>query len=161
MLNGHLDGPRQPRAGRGRFGRLGLLASALASFSGALGCSLVVDAERRHFTLCSAGHPPPMLALPEQRTTLLDVSPSPPIGVQLARAREDVTVALEPGATVGCYTDGLIERRGEPIDHGLDRLRTAFRAGAPETVCGLVMADMIGASTVEDDTALLVFRRTA
>ncbi len=68
---------------------------------------------------------------------------------------------LLPGTTVGCYTDGLIERRSEPIDRGLERLRAAFYAGLPEDVCSSVMAQLIGSAAVEDDTALLVFRRVA
>jgi serine phosphatase RsbU (regulator of sigma subunit) len=71
----------------------------------------------------------------------------------------DVESELAPGTTVGCYTDGLIERRGEAIDRGLERLRAAFYAGAPEDVCSTVMSELIGSSPVEDDTALLVFRR--
>ena len=44
---------------------------------------------------------------------------------------------------------------------GLERLRGAFVAGDPEEVCRDVMRDVIGSSTVEDDTALLVVRRTS
>ena len=68
---------------------------------------------------------------------------------------------LEPGATLGCYTDGLIERRLERVDEGLERLRRSFRAGPAEEVCRIVMSELIGGSTVEDDTALLVVRRRA
>ena len=62
---------------------------------------------------------------------------------------------------MGCYTDGLVERRDESIDHRLERLRAAFYAGAVEDVCGTVIAELIGPEAVEDDTALLVFRRAA
>jgi hypothetical protein len=71
----------------------------------------------------------------------------------------DVVCKLGSGTTVGCYTDGLIERRVEPIDRGLERLRAAFYAGDAEDVCRSVMGDLIGSSAVEDDTVLLVFRR--
>jgi hypothetical protein len=53
----------------------------------------------------------------------------------------------------------LIERRDESIDVGLERLRTAFQNGDPDVVCSSVMAQLIGSSNVQDDTALLVFRR--
>ena len=44
-----------------------------------------------------------------------------------AGAREDVedgTAALEPGDRIVLYTDGLVERRREPIDESLERLRS-------------------------------------
>ena len=113
------------------------------------------------FTVSTTGHLPPVIALPGQDATFLDCPPSPPIGAHVASRHIDVVCELGPGTTVGCYTDGLIERRVEPIDRGLERLRAAFYAGDVEDVCSSVMADLIGASTVEDDTALLVFRRVA
>ena len=73
--------------------------------------------------------------------------------------RSTSTVDLLPGSTVGCFTDGLVERRGESIDVGLERLRASFGAGEPEQVCNAVMSELIGSSHVYDDTALLVFRR--
>jgi serine phosphatase RsbU (regulator of sigma subunit) len=61
--------------------------------------------------------------------------------------------------TIGCYTDGLIERRTEPLTLGLERLRQSFVAGDAESVCASVMTDLIGSTQIEDDTALLVCRR--
>ena len=111
--------------------------------------------------LSSSGHLPPVMAAPGHDATILDCPPSPPIGSHLSGLNTDTVHALVPGATVGCFTDGLVERRSEVIDVGLDRLRAAFFAGNPEEVCSSVMAQLIGSSRVEDDTALLVFRRMA
>ncbi len=122
---------------------------------------LTVASDLDSFTVSTTGHLPPVIALPGQDATLLDCPPSPPIGAHVASQHIDVVCELGPGTTVGCYTDGLIERRVESIDRGLERLRTAFYAGDVEDVCSSVMADLIGPSTVEDDTALLVFRRVA
>jgi len=44
-------------------------------------------------------------------------------------------VALPEGAVMVLYTDGLIERRGEGLDEGMERLRGAFRPDSPEAVC--------------------------
>jgi phosphoserine phosphatase RsbU/P len=109
----------------------------------------------------STGHLPPVMAMPGHDATILNCSPSPPIGSHLSGHPIDTVQALVPGTTVGCFTDGLVERRSEVIDVGLDRLRAAFFAGDPEEVCSSVMAQLIGSSHVEDDTALLVFRRIA
>ena len=112
-------------------------------------------------TWSSTGHLPPVMAVPGHDATILDCSPSPPIGSHVSGRHIDTVRGLVPGTTVGCFSDGLVERRSEVIDVGLDRLRAAFFAGHPEEVCSTVMAELIGSTRVEDDTALLVFRRIA
>jgi serine phosphatase RsbU (regulator of sigma subunit) len=121
---------------------------------------LVVDADRTVITLASAGHPPPVGAQPAQEADFLDCRPSPPIGVDRTTAHVTVSHPLEPGFTVAAYTDGLFERRTAPLDTQLDRLRRSVHAGPPQLVASDVMDEMIGTHVVEDDTALLVFRRT-
>lgn len=69
----------------------------------------------------SAGHPPPLLLTPGQAPRLLPTLPDPPIGVTAAR-RADQRLVLPERSTVVLYTDGLIERSGEPINVGLARL---------------------------------------
>ena len=57
------------------------------------------------------------------------------------------------------YTDGLVERRGEPLDDGFDRLLVVGQdlAGlSTEQACDLLL-DRLG-HDAEDDVALLVFR---
>ena len=121
---------------------------------------LTVAPDLSRITISSTGHPPPILAAPGAPSMVVDCKPSAPIGAQVSTSRVDVEVALRPGDTVACYTDGLIERRREPLDEGLERLRRAVVAGPPEEVCRRVMRELIGSSGVEDDTALLVFRKT-
>jgi serine phosphatase RsbU (regulator of sigma subunit) len=59
------------------------------------------------------------------------------------------------------YTDGLIERSGQLIDEGLERLRRAVVAESPEAVCAAVMGDLVGSEPARDDIALLTIRRQA
>jgi serine phosphatase RsbU (regulator of sigma subunit) len=118
-----------------------------------------VAADLSGFTVASLGHLPPVIALPGQDVAILACPPSPPIGAPLPSPPVDVVRPLDAGTTVGCYTDGLVERRWQSIDDGLEQLRAAFFAGDPEDVCAAVMSDLIGTSAVQDDTALLVFRR--
>ena len=48
---------------------------------------------------------------------------SPPLGSALPGApRGEAVATLPKGALLLLYTDGLVERRSEPIDEGLDRL---------------------------------------
>jgi sigma-B regulation protein RsbU (phosphoserine phosphatase) len=110
-------------------------------------------------TICLAGHPPPVMALPGQPATLLHIPASPPIGVHGEVRRTQVEVEVAPGATFGFYTDGLVERRTEAIDVGLERLRASFHAGPLQNVCSTVMAELIGSLNADDDIALLAFRR--
>jgi serine phosphatase RsbU (regulator of sigma subunit) len=73
-------------------------------------------------------------------------------------ARRSTAVELPPGALLVCYTDGLVERRGQVIDVGIDRLTATVRADDAEVVCAEIMA----ASDVEqptDDVAVLAVRR--
>jgi sigma-B regulation protein RsbU (phosphoserine phosphatase) len=121
---------------------------------------LVIESDLSSFTLSSAGHLPPVVAEPGHDTVVLDCEPAPPIGSHISVPHINVHHELREDMTVGCFTDGLIERRSEPITFGLERLRQSFRAGDAESVCADVMIDLIGTTKVEDDTALLVFRRT-
>jgi serine phosphatase RsbU (regulator of sigma subunit) len=59
------------------------------------------------------------------------------------------------------YTDGLIERRGESIDAGLERLSQSVTDTRPEVVCRNVMFRLIGDRLPDDDVALMVVRRAA
>jgi hypothetical protein len=60
-------------------------------------------------------------------------------------------------------TDGLLERRGEDIEAGLDRLREVVGAHRPEdgseALCRRVVGDLAGGH-LDDDVALLAVRLT-
>ena len=56
------------------------------------------------------------------------------------------------------YTDGLVERRGEPLEIGLERLRAAASSASPRQVAHTIMHDLVGNTDPEDDVALLVMR---
>ena len=71
----------------------------------------------------AAGHPPALLIDPRGTTPL---PPGRPLLAALRRRGPRTahgTAVLAPGATLLLYSDGLVERRGEEIDRGLDRLR--------------------------------------
>jgi serine phosphatase RsbU (regulator of sigma subunit) len=120
----------------------------------------LVDPSLEQFVVSSAGHLPPVIAEPGTPARLLALRPGPPIGSHVGARQHDLTVELPPGTAVACYTDGLVERRHEIIDHGLERLRAAFHAGPLESVCTTLMAELVGSDVVHDDIALLTFRRT-
>src|ERR671916_953926 len=113
--------------------------------------------ERLH--LSSAGHPPPVLALPDHPAVLLDVPSDHPIGVPGGLRRRATTIRLPPGALLCLYTDGLVERRGASLDAGLERLCASVAADSVDSVCAKVMAQLIGDDAPGDDVAILAVRR--
>ena len=109
--------------------------------------------------ICSAGHYPPVIASPGRPAEQADVPPGLLIGAGPGVRRRVVTVGISPGTHLCFYTDGLIERRDQRIDHGLARLCQAIKAEPPDTACATVMAALVGSEPVLDDIALLIFRR--
>jgi phosphoserine phosphatase RsbU/P len=120
----------------------------------------MVSPSRRHIRVCSAGHLPPIIARPGQPAVLADVTPNVLIGVAGPKRRQVSTLDFPPGAVLCLYTDGLVERRDQPIDQGIGRLRAAVTAAEPEAGCVSVMAAMTDYSPHTDDVALLMLRRT-
>lgn len=110
-------------------------------------------------TVAVAGHPLPVIAESDGPAYFIDAPVSPPLGVTTYSPRSAV-VELPVGAVLLAYTDGLVERRGEPLDVGLERLRNSMTAGDPETVCRRVMHRLIGSGPSEDDIAVLALRRS-
>jgi len=109
--------------------------------------------------ICSAGHYPPVIASPSQPAGLADIPPGLLIGAAPGAARQVATVHISPGTLMCFYTDGLIERRGRPIDHSLALLCQAVTAQDPDAACASVMAAMVGGAPAQDDIAVLMFRR--
>jgi phosphoserine phosphatase RsbU/P len=118
----------------------------------------VLDPDSGQVRISSAGHFPPVIAAPGQRGALAQIAVDPPIGVTDAPVRQVTTLALEPGAVLCLFTDGLVERRDEPIDDGITLLCETVTPGPPEGVCVLVMQALVGSQYPGDDIALLVLR---
>ncbi|GGM54787.1 SpoIIE family protein phosphatase [Dactylosporangium sucinum] len=70
-----------------------------------------------------AGHPPPLLLQPGAEPGFLWDARSGPIGTTAGRRlRSEAALTVARGSRLLLYTDGLVERRGERIQDGLDRL---------------------------------------
>jgi phosphoserine phosphatase RsbU/P len=121
----------------------------------------MISPSRGHIRICSAGHLPPIIARPGQPAAEADITPDLLIGVSTPKRRQVSTLDFPPGAVLCLYTDGLVERRDQPLDEGIARLRAAVTAQDPETACVSVMAAMAGYTPHTDDVALLVLRRTS
>ncbi len=121
----------------------------------------VFDHDLNQVHISSAGHLPPVIACPGRLARLADVGSDLMIGVAADVRRRVTSLPVEPGTLLCLYTDGLVERPGQPIDLGLDKLCQAVTAGHPDQVCAAVMAAMVGRGPARDDIALLAISRAA
>jgi serine phosphatase RsbU (regulator of sigma subunit)/anti-sigma regulatory factor (Ser/Thr protein kinase) len=119
----------------------------------------VVDPTYSRLLLSSAGHPPPVAAIPDRPGEIVEVPADLPLGVDPVRRRRTSEVPLEPGHGLFFYTDGLIERRGVSLDVGLQDLCDALWPGPPDEVCGKVMQALLGGDEAADDVAILMLTR--
>jgi anti-sigma regulatory factor (Ser/Thr protein kinase) len=83
--------------------------------------------------------------------------------VSLGDERAENAAELAAGSTLVLYTDGLVERRGENIEDGLERLRLAAAAGPsdPDALCDHLLEQLLGDEAARDDVALLVTQTAA
>ena len=116
----------------------------------------VGDVVTGELVLSSAGHFAP-LVVHAGRAEYVRCEQSPPLGTS-TKQHTATTVVLEPGSTVLMFTDGLIERRTESLDVGLERLASSAvgSEGSPDDLLDAVLGDVDG--DPEDDIALLAFR---
>jgi PAS domain S-box-containing protein len=124
-----------------------------------------VDPDTGTVAFASAGHLPPVLLDPGAAPRLFMEGGSPPLGVSApGRVRSQAAFTLEPGAGFLLYTDGLVERRTEPIDAGLERLLAAARASpgaCPAQLVETLPAAVLEPDSAADDVCLLSFRLRA
>ncbi|MFD9700923.1 PP2C family protein-serine/threonine phosphatase [Lentzea sp. NPDC059081] len=119
----------------------------------------IIDTATHRMTLALAGHLPPVVVGPGEEARFVGAPVGPPIGFDLGvSGRRSIGVDVPPGALVALYTDGLVERRGQDLDAGLELLRGAVRAVEPEAACIRVMAVMVGDQPATDDIALVAIR---
>ncbi|MCX2948937.1 PP2C family protein-serine/threonine phosphatase [Lentzea sp. NEAU-D7] len=122
----------------------------------------VIDTATHRMRLAVAGHLPPVLAAPGDESGFIAVHVGPPIGFNLgSTGRRCTDVDVPPGSLIVLYTDGLVERRGQDLDAGLERLRRAVLPMGPEAACIEVMATMVGDQPATDDIALVAIRHSS
>jgi serine phosphatase RsbU (regulator of sigma subunit)/anti-sigma regulatory factor (Ser/Thr protein kinase) len=120
----------------------------------------VVSADRGTLTLSVAGHPPPLLVLPDGTPRGLDAGLGPALGLG-AGPWDDATVALSARDTVLLYSNGLVDSRGGDPVSGTAELSAAIgelprRRRSPRDVCARAREAMVGAASSDDVTMLAV-----
>ncbi|GIF14230.1 SpoIIE family protein phosphatase [Actinoplanes teichomyceticus] len=148
--------PARTLAALDRFAALLPGASCATVFCG------VLDPANGHLRYSAAGHPPPIVALADGATALLDRGRSRPIGIRPDEPRHEAEYDLPPRTTLMLYTDGLVERRRRPLTAGIEQAAAAVRAGRRTPIDELateVMERLAPAGGYDDDVALLLYRQ--
>lgn len=106
----------------------------------------------------NAGHLPPVYVDSLGRAHLIEEPAEPPLGGVDFMSYRERTLRLEPGSTLLMYTDGLVERRGRPLEEGLEALRAASEHPwrSLDALRGDVFNDR--APVLADDLAILAVR---
>ncbi|AEW92645.1 MULTISPECIES: SpoIIE family protein phosphatase [Streptomycetaceae] len=117
----------------------------------------VYDPHRAECRISVAGHLPPVLIHPDRPPELLDLPPGAPLGVGGVPFRTSA-VPVSPGDQLLLYTDGLVEKRDEPIDVRLRAMLSLLTgARSPEENCSLLL-EALPDPGHHDDVAMLIAR---
>jgi serine phosphatase RsbU (regulator of sigma subunit)/integral membrane sensor domain MASE1 len=144
--------------------RLDRLATTIpAAVCSTMTC-LFLNPANGHAHYASAGHPPILLIDPTGKSRYLPDGRSWPLATIDTPRPHDAQTNLDPGATLLMYSDGLIERRHEPLDTGLARLQAAanqHRHTDLTNLCQRIIHDLTRDQKLHDDIVLLGITRHA
>lgn len=123
-----------------------------------------LDPESGTLEFASAGHLPMLISSPGSEPALITGGLSAPLSNMWDGVRDHETIRVPDEGMVVLYSDGLVEKRGETIQAGLDRLLASIAALHEEdaaTVCEGIFAAMGVAEQRHDDVVVLVLKRRA
>ena len=123
----------------------------------------IIDLAAETMTFATAGHPPPLLRLPDGQVRMLATANTAMIGIGNAPGRAETT-PFPPGSQLVLYTDGLVERRDRPFEQGIAHAATHL-ATLPERLTPRQLIDsfldaLLGDTKAEDDIAILVIEHS-
>jgi anti-anti-sigma factor len=141
--------------------RLDRFAGRVPSAMGSTCACAILDRTNGELTWARAGHPPILLVDRDGGARALDAGGGTVLAVPGRPPYREARAAVRSGDSLLLFTDGLVERRGEVIDDGLDRLAVAADAlrGRPaDQLAEAVVARMVEDAAPDDDVALVVVR---
>lgn len=121
----------------------------------------VLDPASRRLWYANAGHPPPVLRRPGEEARMLERGGGL-MGV-MDSVYEEHETSIADGDVLILYSDGLVERRGESIDVGLQRLAQAAASGPEDTrgLCTHLLREVLpGSAGLHDDVTAMLARVT-
>ncbi len=110
----------------------------------------------------NAGHPAALAFSPLGGARFLEGARSTPLGALKGAPYENATDSLDPGSMLFAYTDGLVERRDQPLASRLELLSRVGRAAAELPLRRV--PEFIGSSLLvegeprEDDVAMIAIQ---
>lgn len=122
---------------------------------------MVLNPRTDELVVANAGHPPPVILRADRSTEQLPLADGAPLGAGPQRRRQ-VRVPLRAGDTLLAFSDGLIERRDEDIDRGLQRVHDGLSrlVGADLSASLTDLVRTLREPSQDDDVAALMVRRT-
>lgn len=119
----------------------------------------VFDPASGRIRFATAGHLPPIV-IADGRAEPVDLTPAAPLGAFTYSTYKERELTLAEGQLLMLYTDGLVERRGEPLTTGIDQLLHAISGvGSAEEACAMAMAELVPPEGLDDDVAVVVLGR--
>jgi serine phosphatase RsbU (regulator of sigma subunit)/anti-sigma regulatory factor (Ser/Thr protein kinase) len=130
---------------------------------GQMATAVHLDFDPREERVCfaGAGHPPPLLRMPDGTTGFLRGAPSAPLGVLPYTRYHQQEERLPADATLLVYTDGLVDRPGTTLTDGLAALHAAVAnapSTEPEELCEHILRTLLPGGPPGDDIALLALQ---
>ncbi len=116
----------------------------------------VIDPGHRSVTVSMAGHLPPVLFDDAGRPRLLEATVDLPLGAYPDTPRHVATLPLPRGLLL--YTDGLVERRSQPVREGIAGLLAVLGPGTADDLCAQAMT-LLNHGSATDDVALIALLR--
>lgn len=115
----------------------------------------VADVAAHTLVLASAGHLPPLI-LSDRNAGFAAVKPGSPVGINGQAPPVPTEMAMTAGDVLIAYTDGLVERRGEMLDVGMERLQAAASrdSSSLDDMLGSIVTELSD-GTPTDDIALI------
>jgi hypothetical protein len=123
----------------------------------------IIDIGAETVTFATAGHPPPLLRLPDGTVHTLDTANGSMIGI-VSRPGVAETVAFPPGAQLVMFTDGLVERRDRPFFVGVEhaaRHLEGVGALSPNELLDSLFDALLGDPPAQDDVVVLIVENSS
>ncbi|MGZ4515845.1 MAG: ATP-binding SpoIIE family protein phosphatase, partial [Mycobacterium sp.] len=122
----------------------------------------ILDTESGVLQYSNAGHMPAVLVGSEPgTTTMLSDAASVPLAVRRPEPRPQTSRVLPPDSTLMLFTDGLVERKHESIDDGIDRAAAVLVKTTTlplDSVADAVLRELAPAAGYDDDVAMVIYR---
>jgi serine phosphatase RsbU (regulator of sigma subunit) len=141
--------------------RLNLFAAGPGGVGFATACYAILDPESGRLVHSSAGHLPMLVVGASGERRWLEKGRTGALTGDPTFEPEEATGELEPGDLLLAYSDGLVERRGESLEVGLDRLADAVRALRElpaDELCTHLVARVVSPSAQSDDIVVVAAR---